>query len=279
MSITITVPNDDHVALRAMAKALEEIAVARGAAKQSTQIGELNYKINIDTTQATAALGELSRQVDSDTTSEQFDSLVDRVEDLLEVAEQPFQGEIMPTTDSTGTPWDERIHSASKALNADGTWRLRRKPASKDVEEWAAEVEQVLTELTQPVQTRDSKIDPTHYAVETADGAMSFPEPEVTLAGDDFHVGAGEVTEQQIAAIPLPPVPVVEEKTAPLGHEHAHMSFPDVMKFLTERHTRITNDQVLEIIGAMGLKNIMDLNTQPEHTGPFIARVKALLGE
>lgn len=28
--------------------------------------------------------------------------------------------------DSAGLPWDERIHSGSKALNADGTWRAKR---------------------------------------------------------------------------------------------------------------------------------------------------------
>jgi hypothetical protein len=28
--------------------------------------------------------------------------------------------------DENGLPWDERIHAASKALNADGTWRKRR---------------------------------------------------------------------------------------------------------------------------------------------------------
>ena len=51
------------------------------------------------------------------------------------------------------------------------------------------------------------------------------------------------------------------------------------MQFLTERHRRITSAQVDDIIADMGLNSIMDLNTQPEHTGPFIARVKALLWE
>lgn len=31
-----------------------------------------------------------------------------------------------PDLDSSGLPWDARIHSASKAMNADGTWRQRR---------------------------------------------------------------------------------------------------------------------------------------------------------
>jgi hypothetical protein len=31
-----------------------------------------------------------------------------------------------PNTDTAGMPWDERIHSTKKGLNADGTWRKRR---------------------------------------------------------------------------------------------------------------------------------------------------------
>lgn len=31
-----------------------------------------------------------------------------------------------PSIDSKGLPWDERIHSSSKGLNADGTWRNRK---------------------------------------------------------------------------------------------------------------------------------------------------------
>lgn len=31
-----------------------------------------------------------------------------------------------PITDKNGLPWDERIHSSSKAFNADGSWRYRK---------------------------------------------------------------------------------------------------------------------------------------------------------
>lgn len=31
-----------------------------------------------------------------------------------------------PAADAAGIPWDERIHSKTKAMNADGTWRKRR---------------------------------------------------------------------------------------------------------------------------------------------------------
>lgn len=302
--IKISVPNDDHVALRAMAKALEEIAVARGAPASSNQVGELNYKINIDTTQATATLEQLVKQAESDNTVQQVESLAthiitseEKVGDPVYVGEGNFsQGyrievEELVTTDADATPWDERIHSASKALNADGTWRLRRKPKDMDEAEWLVYVETVRDELSFPAD-REPKdelcvdIDPLQI-IEKARQCLKADddEPPITPDGDDFHMDAGAVTEQQVADIPPPPPvpvpapPVTEESTAPFGHEHAHMTFPQVMAFLTERHGRITSAQVDQIIADMGLEKITDLNTQPEHTGPFIARVKALLGE
>lgn len=310
MSIAITVPNDDHVALRAMAKALEEIAVARGAPEQSTQIGEMEYEISIDPTRATAALEELMKQVELDTTTQQVESLAIPVEANGATYETDLgsdKPEAVCVADSNGTPWDERIHSASKALNSDGTWRLRRKPADKTPEEWTAYVKWVEEDIHTVLhgQSEDSEEwektkQPDHM------------EPSVTPEGDDFHVDVGEVTEQQVVAIPAPPLPVPQlggsfAQSAPHklvgsgddlssgagvtpqtrttvgssggGGAVVSMTFPQVMQFLTERHGRITSAQVDDIIADMGLNSIMDLNTQPEHTGPFIARVKALLGE
>ncbi len=322
--IKISVPNDDHVALRAMAKALEEIAVARGAPAQGKQIGELNYKINIDTTGATAALEKLVKQAESDTTSQQVESLATHIITSQEKDGDPVymgngnisQGyrievEELPTTDSTGTPWDDRIHSASKALNGDGTWRLRRKPADKTPEQWAEYVKWVEEDIhtAQHGQSEEEELQPPLY--ETAPGHIGVmqSEPAITPEGDDFHVDAGVVTEQQLASFPPPPpVPQlgggsqstpyklvgagddlssgagVTPQTAGItaatgGGVPVTMTFPQVMAFLTERHGRITSAQVDQIIADMGLEKITDLNTQPEHTGPFIARVKALLRE
>ena len=36
------------------------------------------------------------------------------------------QAALTPSLDSAGMPWDERIHSGSKSVNADGTWRYKR---------------------------------------------------------------------------------------------------------------------------------------------------------
>jgi len=316
MSITITVPNDDHVALRAMAKALEEIAVARGAPAKEPRESEMMYNITVDTRQpqlAAARLKEcanyLSPQAEPDTTSEQVESLVGTDKRFTEEATFAEIADAAPTTDSTGTPWDERIHSASKALNSDGTWRLRRKPKDMDEAEWSQFMDSVMIEITPDDgsddmgEVVDQSINAAHKAVaeqygqglanaaftgdrtkipesvitntlkvgepvEVAEGEFSqayvfTAEPAVTPAGDDFHVDAGEVTEQDVVAIPAPPLPV---PPAPQEDTESY-TFPQVMKFLTERHARISSTQVEQIIREMGLTSIMDLNTQPEHTG------------
>lgn len=327
MSITITVPNDDHVALRAMAKALEEIAVARGAPSQGAHVTNTMAFNNALSDEAIkrlqratedlmqAAPGMLRdnnmdgsieihgecKQREVDTTAQQVESLsLEKLQNLNTktpaTAEFPQQWKEVATkvisetveqgtfTDSNGTPWDERIHPASKALNADGTWRLRRKPKDMDEMEWADHVEMVKAELLHPVECGGMSPEdfiatfpagPQKTEHNPLRGPDGVPEPSVTPAGDDFHVDAGEVTEQQIASIPVPPLPV--PPTPPV--QQSDMTFPQVMQFLTERHGRITSAQVDQVIADMGLNSIMDLNTQPEHTGPFIARVKALLGE
>lgn len=288
MSITITVPNDDHVALRAMAKALEEIAVARGAPAQDIKpewmkTAEKDAQfwkkaatmLRADDVDGSIEIHGERKQAEIDTTSQQVESLaLFKIGDVT-LAVHEESDDLEPISDSTDTPWDERIHSASKALNSDGTWRLRRKPADKTPEEWTAYVKWVEEDI-HTVQQGES--DESGVCPENIDVMES--EPLVTPVGDDFHVDAGEVTEQEIASIPVPPLPVPPVfATVQEVDEVPAMTFPQVMQFLTERHGRISSAQVDQVIADMGLSSIMDLNTKPEHTGPFIARVKALLGE
>lgn len=282
-NITLTIPNDDHIALRAFGKALEEMALAHGAEPRKT-VGELSYKLNIDTSEVTAALerlngvtGELMQaapqmmgEPEVDTTAQQVESLAAPMGDDEEQAPS--------TTDSTGTPWDERIHSTSKVLNADGTWRLRRKPKDMDELEWAAFVESVKGELhTQtPVMTDEEvkTLDP----LEIGEPTREEVEPPVTPPGDDFHTDAGVVTEQTVVGIPPIPVPppVV---VAPPVPEVTEWDFPRLMTFLTERHGKIDVATVNTLLAQDGMSSVQELNAHPDKIGPFVARVKAHLGE
>lgn len=282
--ITLTIPNDDHIALRAFGKALEEMALAHGAEPRKTTVGELSYKLNIDTSEATAALERLRTtaeefQPEIDTTVQQVESLAVSVEangatyetDLGSDNPQPA-----PVADSTGTPWDERIHSASKALNADGTWRLRRKPKDMDETEWVALIESVKGELND-TQLSDSEfvVGPYDTYEEGELSQVVIVEPLVTPPGDDYQTDTDVVTEQTVAGIPPLPVP----PPVVVAPHVTEWDFPRLMTFLTERHGKIDVATVNTLLAQDGLASLQELNAHPDKIGPFVARVKAHLGE
>lgn len=300
--ITLTIPNDDHVALRAFGKALEEMALAHGAEPKQRGVW-VDQQFNIHPTAESALAAD---QIDTlvkagkevvekdiaelDTTAHQFAALV-KVESAD--TEQPAKGLVQTEdgqfdlstgaqVDSTNTPWDERIHSTSKALNSDGTWRLRRKPKDMDEADWAATIQRVQNELRFPQEPvpvtspGDSEfvVDPYDTYEEGELPPVVAVEPPVTPPGDDFHTDAGVVIEQTVAGIP--PIPVPPPVVVPPVPVY---DFPGLMKFLTERHGRITVEQVNALLAVDGLVALTDLNAHPDKIGPFVARVKAHLGE
>lgn len=277
-NITLTIPNDDHIALRAFGKALEEMALAHGAEPRKT---------TIDTSEVTAA-PQMMDESEVDTTAQQVESLAPRDGRSIEVTREmvelciPVKPDIdPPTTDSTGTPWDERIHSTSKALNVDGTWRLRRKPKDMDEAEWATTIQRVQDELRfpqEPVPVTPSgeelciDEDCDHHGTPHI---CVTPEPPVTPPGDDFHTDTGVVTEQTVAGIPPLPVPPPVVVAPPV----TEWDFPRLMTFLTERHGKIDVATVNTLLAQDGMSSVQELNAHPDKIGPFVERVKAHLGE
>lgn len=296
-SITLTIPNDDHIALRAFGKALEEMALAHGAEPVQLQTycnvtmndelnGQLRQKLknvlgeprdgDIDVTRA---MVEQCAPI-IDTTAQQVESLAVPVEangatyetDLSSDNPQPA-----PVADSTGTPWDERIHSTSKALNADGTWRLRRKPKDMDEVEWTKYIEAVKTDTT---DINDDSWDTDRRPGSGGNGGVGIGEsddiePPVTPPADDFHTDSGVVTEQTVAGIPPLPVPPPVVVAPPV----TEWDFPRLMTFLTERHGKIDVATVNTLLAQDGMSSVQELNAHPDKIGPFVARVKAHLGE
>lgn len=298
--ITLTIPNNDHIALRAFGKALEEMALAHGAPLQ-LKINEEELSKALDELQQAAPqmiqvlrcegeeLQGKHKEPEVDITAQQVESLAP-TESVSEKLNRLFidDGDINPTTDSTGTPWDERIHSASKALNADGTWRLRRKPKDMDEEQWSVFIQNVQDELLG--QKPDDNRQVIDEAVVKPD-TLCESEPPVTPPGDDFHTDAGVVTEQTVAGIPPlpvpPPVVVAPPHTSDVGvslmraEADAQLTwdFPHLMTFLTERHGKIDVATVNTLLAQDGMLSVQELNAHPDKIGPFVARVKAHLGE
>src|SRR5690606_18713139 len=64
-----------------------------------------------------------------------------------------------PATDSTGTPWDERIHSTPSTTNKDGTWRAKRGVTADQIAQVRAEREAMSAE-TQEVVAMGGAADP-----------------------------------------------------------------------------------------------------------------------
>lgn len=373
-NITLTIPNDDHIALRAFGKALEEMALAHGAEPRKT-VGELSYKLNIDTSEATAALerlnaatGELMqaapqmmddlrfegeelhgkrKEPEIDTSAQQVESLAEAALTIngVEIESEPASNEEITGCDKSGTPWDERIHSASKALNADGTWRLRRKPKDMDELEWSDYVSMIKADLQYPVECggEGKEIDePTGEEVDEASNKMLEPPvthqnpvymyqesrnvyalgrseeeiaeyetkgyvrhtqeqynawegPTVADEGDNYHTDAGVVTEQTVAGIPPLPVPppvvvappvnigIYQGGAGTIGSGSTGVEptwdFPRLMTFLTERHGKIDVATVNTLLAQDGMSSVQELNAHPDKIGPFVARVKAHLGE
>lgn len=326
-NITLTIPNDDHIALRAFGKALEEMALVHGAEPMEetlvrARVGEeeIEYltrdavaaRLRVATEELQQAasrmiqelrfegeelhgkrkepeVGTTAQQVESlSNKREEFEQIVDDVKvaasEFLNVPSHVLTGQEAPsTTDKTGTPWDERIHSASKALNADGTWRLRRKPKDMDELEWSDYVSMIKADLQYPVECggQGEEIgEPTREEVdELIQASNKMLEPPVTPLGDDFHTDANVVTEQTVAGIPPLPVPPPPVVVAPPVPEVAEWDFPRLMTFLTERHGKIDVATVNTLLAQDGMSSVQELNAHPDKIGPFVARVKAHLGE
>lgn len=327
--ITLTIPNDDSTALYHFGKSLIDMSASIIGAREFVVITrdeyeklvttEVTCKLSINSTDISAEVDKIIAQranIQVDTTPQQVESLARNVVDREVHFDNPTPQVSDATTDSTGTPWDERIHSASKALNADGTWRLRRKPKDMDEEQWAAFVETVKGELSEGLETpaeaylTDDFVKPpvTHqnpvymyqesrnvyalgrseeeiaeyetkgYVRHTQEQYDAWEGPTVADEGDDFHTDADVVTEQTVAGIPPIPVPppVV---VAPPVPEVTEWDFPRLMTFLTERHGKIDVATVNMLLAQDGLASLQELNAHPDKIGPFVARVKAHLGE
>ena len=292
--ITLTIPNDDTIALRQFGKALIEIASEKDGHPVNVTVTPL--VISTETLQQAAP--QTMGEPEVDTTAQQVESLAALDNDLPIITVNPtchaLSNEELQERgfDSTGTPWDERIHSASKALNADGMWRLRRKPKDMDELEWSDYVSMIKADLQYPVECggEEEQVDQEHYATETAEGINDI-EPPVTPPGDDYHTDADVVTEQTVAGIPPlpvpPPVVVAPPHTSDVGvllmraeaDAQPTWDFPRLMTFLTERHGKIDVATVNTLLAQDGMSSVQELNAHPDKIGPFVARVKAHLGE
>jgi hypothetical protein len=180
--------------------------------------------------------------------------------------------------DKNGMPWDAKVHSESKALNADGTWRFRR---NLDAGVKAA------------------------YLAGIGGAAPLMPAPPANLAVTAM-VQAGLLgTPATAGALPVappppapeaPPAPVAPQPPSasvpvpngvPLGVPNTaqpailpHLGFRDFMSAVNKALTtgRLTQDQLTTACRAANVEGITSLASEPGRIGLVHAQIAHLLG-
>lgn len=174
--IKIEVPANDTIALNAFAEALQRIAAERDIERTLTESFTRTVSVGNESITETT-VKPVTEQL-NDVAIDALDKELDEVEnqqsvmtttDVNDIEYQKIQGVITPNCevevtlegdvdkleesptnvnlDKAGIPWDGRIHSKGKSRLADDTWRLRKRPADKDEDEWSTYVESVKSEL------------------------------------------------------------------------------------------------------------------------------------
>lgn len=154
-TISLTIPNDDPIALHEFGAAMQRMAGRHGlevpqavVERETHTVGDLSHTVErvlVDTDKAQlAALGEALAPVTA--TGEALDALT-HIPVITEEERAALRDTTTSHLDSDGLPWDARIHASSKERNADDTWRARRKPSDMDAGQWAEFQGQVRTEL------------------------------------------------------------------------------------------------------------------------------------
>lgn len=147
--------------------------------------------------------------------------------------------------DTAELPWDARIHSSTKALNKDGTWRLKRGVTEGQVGEVTAELKQL----------------------------MAIPSPQMTLphisppaAPLMWPHAVGYVPPEPTTAVPPPPPTPDPEVSL------SNLTFPALVAKINT--SGISKDRVQEACVAMGIPSIPMLAARPD----LIPQIAATLG-
>lgn len=159
------------------------------------------------------------------------------------------QSSINPTHDSTGMPWDGRIHSPNRTINADGTWRKKKglDPATlaaveAELKQSPATVEQQAVNDTAAslfgLPIRDQ---PVHMSG-TFDGVKTYPTQMTAEQAQDAMFG--HLNQPQV---------------------QAPTTFPDLMKVVSAAVNAGKIDPVYigRLTEKLGLASLADLVTNP----------------
>lgn len=105
--------------------ALIAFLVALGGEKPAT-VDAVKVGITVDSAAMAEALRDAAQVVRNGADPLPSEQLIAQAAAQASALPPPAVAEELPEVDADGIPWDERIHSSSKAIVADGTWRKKR---------------------------------------------------------------------------------------------------------------------------------------------------------
>lgn len=172
-------------------------------------------------------------------------------ESLIETEAQRAAGAgAAPELDKTGLPYDARIHSSTKAVNNDGTWRNKRgvDPA-------------LLTSVTAELRAAAAPLADAPPAPPSPEAAFTPPQqPEVQQPPAPPAPPADQ-------AAPAPPAPPADAPPAPPAADG--ITYPSIIKAANEKE--MTYDQLNGIAVTLGLAAFKDLVKRPDLYESFMA--------
>lgn len=189
---------------------------------------------------------------------------------------------IPPKVDSTGMPWDARIHSGNGAMTEAGIWRKKRGVTDQTIKEVEFELRQLM--LLPPAEPSAAPVLPTttvpSQAVVTAPSVPVPPPPPAPPVQTDPTVPFVPVVPPPpppSGAIPMPPAPPVENSavspspatTATAASPSSPpATFPEFMRRVTS--ARIPNERVTEVLRKHGIAAVPLLASRLDYL-PVIA--------
>ena len=283
--IKIEVPANDTIALNAFAEALQRIAAERDTTpltESFTRTVSVGNESITETTVKPVTDCVTSGQMDEGfSVPENYEESIANFHTSPRSADVKFEEaveevnakanvtppETSDTLDADGIPWDKRIHSKGKSRLADDTWRLRKRPADKDEDEWTTYIDTVKAELkavqdipVEPTLDEQAVADVQESETVTPPTLVEQPSTElegVTPNGDIVTAPDAEAGEPCSPVTPpsavVPPVAAVTPPTSlipPVADEPTVKTFPELMKYITTSAAKrgANNDMIKEVL-------------------------------
>lgn len=186
-----------------------------------------------------------------------------------------------PAADSTGLPWDARIHASNKARNGDGTWRKRRKVQQVTVDAVEAELRGAVQVAipANPVPLPVAITAPPMPVLDVAHQQMPTPVMPVMTPAAPMPT---PVMPAPVMAMPTPapepapqPVaPAAMDFTALMGHIAVKMQQQAFdPSYLVDLVARVNAAYVAA--GQAGISSITDLQQVPDRIGYVVQTMQA----